>query len=141
MDITLQWLAGFFDGEGCVGLHKGSPSRNTNYHPRVTITNIDLPTLKAIQAQYGGSIHEATKKESVRPCWMLVWSTQKALSFLRLISPHLIVKKSQAEVLLAGYKPGINGVRLTDIQKEERAQLYSKLREMKRINPSLQEVV
>lgn len=138
MEITLQWLAGFLDGEGCIALHKGSPSRNASYHPRVTITNIDLSTLKAIQAQYGGSIHEATKKESARPCWVLIWSTQKALAFLRLISPHLIVKKSQAEVLLSGYKPGTNGVKLTTEQKEERVQLYSKLREMKRINPSLE---
>lgn len=141
MDITLQWLAGFFDGEGCIGLHKGGSRSTANYHPRATITNTDLPTLKAIQVQYGGTIHEATKKGSTKPCWILAWSNQKALAFLRLISPHLIVKKSQAEVLLAGWKSHPPFINLTEKEREERVQLYTKLREMKRINPSLQEVV
>lgn len=97
--VTPQYLAGLVDGEGCIhlGVTKGT------YRGRVTIgmTEVALPLLKSLQAQWRGGIYcsrQATDKWSA--AW--VWSVQgePARELLMAIEPHLLLKKRQAQLAL-----------------------------------------
>jgi LAGLIDADG endonuclease. len=99
--MTDEWLAGFFDGEGCVsGFSYFHPTKYIK-HPRVnlqiTITQKDKGVLKQIQSNYGGSIYE---KSSGHHCWNIKWTGKQEMGrILRIIAPYVICKKEQ--VLLA----------------------------------------
>lgn len=96
--MNAAYVAGFFDGEGCVGFAK---NRSTIY-PRVLITNTNIDVLKQIQNMFGGDIKPLSKRKEnwkqgfyLRICW------QKAVDFLSEIYPYLVVKNCQAETVFA----------------------------------------
>jgi len=58
----LAWAAGFFDGEGCVGIVRGSPTRPPK-SIRVGISQLDSRVLERFKAAVGvGYIHGPTKR-------------------------------------------------------------------------------
>lgn len=88
----LAYLAGYFDGEGCVSITGRSLSAR--------ITNTHLPSLVRLQATFGGSIHSPMPLQGHRQKHQ--WSTYGAHAevFLRAIVPHLHEKKAQAFLAL-----------------------------------------
>lgn len=133
MEITLQWLAGFFDGEGHVGFSWTSKPNKYPY-PRCTITNTHRPTLAAIQKKFGGSLGIQRKSgKGGRQCYTLAWSCRKAMEFMKLLSPYLVVKKEQVDLVLTNWESHTNGKRLTEFEIEARAQIISQVSEMKRV--------
>lgn len=89
------WAAGFFDGEGTVGLY-AKASRPSTFHLSVEITQKDSIPLALLQRVYGGTI--TTRREG----GVSHWKTQarKASAFLEDIEPYLIVKRKQVLVAL-----------------------------------------
>src|ERR1700746_22624 len=87
--LSPEYLAGFFDGEGCVSTN----GRSSGGYLTTTIANSLLPVLESIQEQFGGSI-------SQRPSgsYTLTLSTRKARTFLEHILPFLIIKEEVARV-------------------------------------------
>ena len=98
--ITPQWLAGFFDGEGCV-----SPR-----HPKLpsviaSISQSNLELLTAISEYVGnGNIIECKRVSKPRANekrhYQIQWSCRKAAAFLEIIKPYVIVKKQQVELAI-----------------------------------------
>lgn len=132
MELTPQWLAGFFDGEGYIGVAWNKTRRS--FYPRATVSNTHLPTLKVIQAQFGGSLHRSygPNGKNQRKCYSLHWGHKSVRQLLETIAPYLVTKKEQAELLLANWnwdKP--NWVHLTDEQRDQRVRLASDLHELK----------
>lgn len=99
MQITPEWLAGFFDGEGCFTIGK---ARRTHFTPRATLTHTDRNLLEAIQIIYGGTLHsKGFRNIKWKPAYMLVWGgTGKVQSLLKCIGKYLVLKQPQAELLL-----------------------------------------
>ncbi len=88
--LSLQYLAGLFDGEGCITWSRGLC---------VSITNTHLPLLRLIREQRGGSV----TKKSDRPgavnhlqAWEWRAWGDRAQRLLEDIEPHLIVKSEQS---------------------------------------------
>jgi hypothetical protein len=118
------YLAGFFDGEGCVRVNK-TPTRNTiSYHLIVSIANNDKTILDSCKEIYGGDVHLKGKG----PC--LSWSLFSKASiekFLLASLPYLVVKKDEALVAL-------EYVRLRRKQcPQEREALYLQLIALKKL--------
>lgn len=92
------WLAGFFDGEGSVGLATGNNACVWR-SPRVTLTqkgSTDL--IMKIKELYGGSVSKHTRSGVNQ------WNLSKAadvIKFLEDILPYLQIKSARAEVILA----------------------------------------
>lgn len=125
MELTLQWLAGFVDGEGCITLY----GRHKN--PRLIVTNTYLPILKAIQAQYGGSVH-STGAKTPRKCFVIAWQCKQAIALLKQLTPFLMVKKAQADLAIMGYETyKRDGRKLSDDILTKRAQVQFQLTELK----------
>jgi hypothetical protein len=138
--MTDEWLAGFFDGEGCIsGQLQFVPTKYIK-HPRislqVSITQKDRGILEQIKKKYGGVIYA---KKSGHPCWHLRWLGKKEMGrILHILAPYVICKKEQ--VLLAlkfvdtlrdenlGCEP------LPNYIHSERRGIYDDLRQLKVVN-------
>ena len=111
----LAYIAGIFDGEGCINFQciRGS------YYIRVLITNTNRDLLEYIQSIFGGDIKKMSRKSGWKQSyvWRLSWS--KAIEFLSLIEPWLRVKEDQAHIAFCWdhFRPGRGQ---GPIQKEKR---------------------
>ena len=105
MKLTLPYIAGFFDGEGCVNMARC----RTVIFPRVLIVNTDRRILNALRARFGGDINSIIHRQ---PIWKSSWSWRlsgtAAVDFLTDILPWLVIKRNQAITAMAwdGARPG-----------------------------------
>ena len=90
------YAAGFFDGEGSIGIYKKAGMRSS-YQLRVTTAQKDRRPLAALQTEYGGHLSKPLKSGVSR----LIMHSTGAADFLWDLLPHLIVKKEQAELALS----------------------------------------
>ena len=110
--LDIAYLAGFFDGEGHVGIDtrasKARAHHHPSYHLKVTISQVEsdetMMILNHLRDQYGGSIY--IKDNSVRNSkwrraaeWTVV--ARGAARFLQDIHPHVILKRAQVDVAIA----------------------------------------
>src|SRR5215469_16021276 len=91
--LTLEYIAGFFDGEGDI-----SPFKGDALSCRVHITQNHLGILEDIKRIFGGRISENGGEPA--PCLRLNFRQDEALVLLRALLPHLRVKKVQAEAAI-----------------------------------------
>lgn len=128
MKLSLGYMAGYFDGEGSIGLYKTLKYKNRRtpvwaYSRRITVTNTYLPILKKFKKLFGGSILEYSDKHRHKRCyyWKLN-SKSMIINFLNFIYPSLHEKKRQARLMLKSCQhPG----------DEER--IYLELKRLKKI--------
>lgn len=94
------YIAGFFDGEGCISLtNRGAV--------KVTISQKIVDPLDFIQETLGaGSIYYANKRESYR---YYLGGRPLVISFLEQTLPYLIVKREKAEAYLEYLKGKYRG--------------------------------
>jgi hypothetical protein len=93
-----RYIAGFFDGEGCICLSKGKKTALG-----ISMINADIDILMDILAKTGGSIYaRAVKKPSKhRVSYSLQINERiKKIQFLQNIFPYLRIKRIQAELAL-----------------------------------------
>jgi hypothetical protein len=98
----LCYLAGFFDGEGCVYILRGYRSNgNPFYSLEISLTSSDIKPLQEAQALFGGKISTAKGvKASNKDIFRLRLRSNQAASALRAMLPFLIVKAERAEIAL-----------------------------------------
>lgn len=121
----IAYVAGIFDGEGCVSFIK----KERTYFIRIHITNTNRELLDHIQSLFGGSIfkcYRGNEKYKDRYDWVLGWT--KAVEFLEIIYPWLIVKTDAADVAFAwqAIRPG-RGLK-TKEHKEQLDKSYALLK-------------
>src|ERR1700748_3633012 len=99
--ISNKYIAGFFDGEGSVGLYRG-----TGYYAlRVCITQVSstssLALLSELKSRFGGGIYGIGKMKAHHRS-AVMWSTYSndACRFLKTIEPFLLLKAAQARVAI-----------------------------------------
>jgi len=105
--MTPEYLAGFFDGEGCIDCQKLYPSAGKGrlyVRPRVRVAQVAAGrvVIDRLHAVYGGSIsfrahNPAKQRDSVS--WEFL-GAENIKSFLRPILPHLVLKAEQAKLCL-----------------------------------------
>jgi len=96
----LAYIAGLFDGEGCV--HIGGRRQNSSYNLEVSLSNTNRDVLFWIQSIFGGYIKEQKKaKEYHTQCynWRIV--SNQAVLFLESIYPYMRIKLNQADGAIA----------------------------------------
>ena len=95
--ISLQYLAGFFDGEGCVSSELRTEGRKAPYL-RVSVTQKHPEILQEFKRRFGGWIGEKRKGAVIGRCFMWQACTAKAYYLLQALLPFLQVKHRQAVV-------------------------------------------
>lgn len=101
MDASIEYLAGFFDGEGCIRAVLAKDKKNAaGLH--IFITNTYLPILTLFEQKFGGTTslrNISNPKHKAAYQWRMS-SRKEIKNFLQQIEPHLIEKKEQAILAL-----------------------------------------
>jgi hypothetical protein len=101
-EISLSYIAGFFDGEGSIGIY----TRKNRYNgTQLRVQLVQNKTKKSsyilnfLKNKYGGNISEQkTLSGKIKFNWQL--NPKGVLIFLTDIEPYLILKKTQAQFAL-----------------------------------------
>jgi hypothetical protein len=101
--LTAEYVAGFFDGEGNVGIYAGGGTGRTL---RAQITQADSEDAYALlfemRARWGGSL-SAFNRSLLRNAWIYQVGGDGTYTLLHWISPYLRLKAEQVGLALLGY--------------------------------------
>lgn len=130
INISDVYMAGFFDGEGYIGLLKRNRSNKyTEYFIQMSIGQNDGKTMDWIIDNYGGHLHLVKRDNS----YYWIASNRKAYEILKRIIPHLKYKKPQAELAISFFEGRHQGKRCPPEEIERREYIYKRLKEEKRV--------
>jgi hypothetical protein len=148
--ITLAYIAGLIDGEGCIRIQKQSEkTHNPKYTPQISFTNTNHQSVELISNFFGGAkiyIHEPSKYGY--PNRKICYRTYKAGStsvaiILKKLLPYLLIKEQEAKLLIEytdNFKPAsgvgrnvkngrfIGGRKRTPEESERREKIYQELK-------------
>lgn len=105
-DPDLSYFAGFFDGEGSVGIYASGQHDCGKPRYRLTVSvgqsGFNVPKiLKLFEATFGGSINEGKSgMANGQRAWQWRVSAVTANEFLLAILPYVVVKRKQVELAL-----------------------------------------
>lgn len=102
MIISAQYLAGLFDGEGCVSILKHNKKGTVYYVLDVRMHLCFRPTLEAIAETFGGRVTNPQTLRSVNHKMKFDWVVdgKAAIPVLEAIAPYALEKKDQIEMAL-----------------------------------------
>lgn len=101
MKLSREYLAGLFDGEGCIHIAKiiNKNTKRPSYGVRAIFCLTNESVIKIIAEQYGMA-YCRLRKSSSNENWRDAYQTQicgnVAMNFLNDILPFLIIKKNEA---------------------------------------------
>lgn len=98
----LAYAAGFFDGEGSVGI-KVEKRVKPCYSPYATVSQVRPEVLIWMRSNFGGSIR-FNNKCGKNGIWTLWLSSRMALDMLKRLLPYLRVKKQEAELVIEAFE-------------------------------------
>ena len=140
-ELDKAYLAGIFDGEGCVGYYNATPTsskRPAYHHAAVIITMTDPRIIQWVKEITGlGKVSSSIKTKPRRTAysWCIGKKTD-VIAFLSIIRPYLKLKGDQVDVLLAHFALEADYVQrhgsVTPEIVESRQQITDTLKRMKR---------
>jgi hypothetical protein len=129
------YLAGVFDGEGCIGYWQ----RGTNYVLCAQIRMCHPAALKKFKEAFGGKIHDAhcpsRQKNNNRHSWLWQVHGKDAFELVRELRPFVIVKDLEFDVVLHN-EPVIlrpRRTRRSQAEKLQQADVCANLMKLKRV--------
>ncbi len=140
-EFTVQWAAGFVDGEACIHIAKQRyrTKRRDTYRLGIYLTQNDLNVLEHFRDGVGvaAPIYEVKRtRQHRRQCYTLNYNGAKAMRVISLLAPHLVRKRSEADAAEAfwtfgriGERPGPKGLEPQVV--EIREHFYKHLKQLK----------
>jgi len=95
----VAYIAGFFDGEGCVRIKQANQGGNS-YYVWVAITNSHKPTLDYIASIFGGKVRRAEKKVNKWVYHYLITASE-AVDMLKTIRCFVREKRKQVDLAIS----------------------------------------
>ena len=107
---TIGWIAGFFDGEGYIGLYKRTDHRvnyKDTYRPNVVFANTDEKTIVYLSEQlisFGVPNYIKTSKSKIHENWRQYWTVnitgfKRLKKFIDFIQDYTVTKKEQVVLI------------------------------------------
>ena len=121
-EVTKSYLAGFFDGEGCISITKNK--KRNHYNLVVTVSGTKPKIISMFEQFFGGNVRIKLKNFPRQQVW--IWNVygEERREFLQIINPYLILKKEEA-LLGLKYSMYLHKYGLQDIREEFRLQMSS----------------
>ena len=92
----IAWAAGFFDGEGWIGIR--NTKKETNYHCEIAIGQCEINPLLFFKEKFGGHVYlHKPARGNYRASYQWHAHGWVAIDFLSLVLKYLKVKKVKAE--------------------------------------------
>jgi len=129
----LAYFAGVLDGEGSFSI--GGSSRSHIHATQINVGNTDLRLLHWIVERFGGNVHvERRHNPAHAKIWRWYSHVGNLDQMIRAVLPYLVIKREQAELVLAYRKTLANGIAgyrkhpvLPESVKQQRHELQSAL--------------
>tara|TARA_Y100000310_G_C20667881_1_gene808619 strand:+ start:500 stop:934 length:435 start_codon:yes stop_codon:yes gene_type:complete len=105
----LDYMAGFFDGEGCISINKSNKLKRTSgkrylqYSAVIVVSNTDRDVLEIFQRNFGGNIYTLKRglnAHKYKPCYQWMAFSNQAKTFCLRMVDRLILKRKQAEIII-----------------------------------------
>ena len=136
----LAYLAGFFDGEGSIGVYesmvKNRPSATTRslvQALRIGVAGTHRESIARLQRRWGGTMVPENRR-TLLPNHKLTWywtvTGSRAKTVLEQLLPYLSVKREQAALALMT-PISRTGYHSTDDERETRHRISQQLKQMK----------
>ena len=107
-EVMLAYLAGLVDGEGCIRIKKTKPYKhltgrvNPGYSEAIQIRMVNPEGIEIMVEMFGGHYYrEQPHSAQGRPLYCYQATDMKAVALCRELLPYLIIKREQAECVLA----------------------------------------
>ena len=99
--VSLEYIAGFFDGEGNIGIYSSSNRNGCSLRLQVTqnVTDHSTPLLESFRELWGGSLTLMSRQRR-RTAWNYQTSGISAVTMLKAIHPFLVLKRAEADAAL-----------------------------------------
>lgn len=140
-NVDLAYIAGIVDGEGHIGINSLKKAGcRTTYYPVVAIGMTYRPVIEWLQSKLQSRSVRLTNPKQVRekPHWKVTnvirFHGKRAQVLCKQLSPFLIVKKAQAEIVCAfpqDHQRG-SGYPLDDAIQQHRVELSQQIRVLNR---------
>src|SRR5258708_7075513 len=133
--LSLEYLAGFFDGEGSVSITKVRPKSNLPYAGcgiRATVTNTYRPVLQELHERFGGNINVRIRRADHHKQgyeWQAHGSD--ARNFLSAILPYLNEKYQQVVLALTLPNDGSGNKRHVEGYKQQQEVVFLEVKRLK----------
>lgn len=126
-ELTIQYIAGFFDGEGTIGVSL----EHGKYHTlRIYMGNTDEQIIRDIKNFFGiGGIYITTSKLSTKPFYIWCIHAKTGSKILENLLPYLHVKKERAMLALELSKRMENKI-ITESEFAEREKIRFKIKSL-----------
>lgn len=121
----LAYIAGFFDGEGCVHFRCGPEG---DWHSYLSISNTAREPLEIAQELFGGQIYGSPKKGSNYIVWQWNVAGSEAEHCATKLMPFCIVKREQLRSFLHGRKTFAVGKRISPESRAIREACAARIR-------------
>ncbi len=133
VEFSDEYIAGFFDGEGSVGIYPRSWDRTKTFRYYVLVVSLGQTgklgkeLLESLQEKYGGSVYENKQNGKKKVMWKWNVSANKGAKFLEDILPYSYIKKEEILRCLEFQK--LTYKRMED---EEATKLATEIKKLKR---------
>jgi len=127
-NISLEYLAGFFDAEGCISIpqRKGGLACGVNgTYPKIKVETEGRRELSLFKKRFGGNLSKGT-----RGLWVwTITNKDEILQFIKKIEPFLYLKKKQIKLMkeFLNLYTGIRGSKVDKKTAERRVELSNKI--------------
>ena len=127
--MNFDYIAGFFDGEGCIHRsHRIRPSKRNRDHPIIELTmcNTNREVVENIRAFVGCGHIEVRNRPRCKPLFVFqIGGWREVLRLAQELEPHCIVKKIPLQRIIAFIKghPWIHGD-VSTLTKENLTEYY-----------------
>lgn len=125
VSLQLAYLAGFFDGEGCIRIKKSYRPSGNNFYLTVQVSNSDRLVLEEFKTIFGGSVTRRGRSVNFD---MFMWEihTAEAYAALKTLYGFLKTKSAQASYAIAVHE------QLPTMSFDERLAAHDRLVAMKK---------
>lgn len=133
---SLEYLAGFIDGEGSIQISRNKVhfSGKRIYSLRLSVHQIDRRPLDELNVRWPGSLRlHSNRPTNARPIWEYVVTGSTAADVITSIRPFLVSKGEQADLALAFQttKGRGGGLATSNEQLAEQERLYEQMGDLK----------
>ena len=133
----LAYIAAMIDGEGTVGIYRKYPQKPTHkmrYLERVAISNSCTEVLDYIQQFFPGCVAKNKRYSDLhKPMFRLEYHVLRVRPILEACLPYMIIKKKQAEMVLA-YRDNIVIDQFHNLPQKELEKREWYYQELKKLN-------
>jgi hypothetical protein len=137
-DTERAYSAGLIDGEGCIAIAKQTYAKHgypNNYALTVRVMTTDTILPNYLYGLFGGHLKVSVDPRGGRKRVTWAVTSARAESMLRVVLPHLRLKKPQAMLALEFRSlMGVGGRAMTEENRQKRAWYCDEMKRLKRVD-------